>query len=289
MKKNSKLVRNIFYELCGLACIVLSIVFHVLAYQDIIVYTLDVLGLIFCLLPFIFQFQKTETKKRSMNVIDITIVASMGAIATILYIFVKFPLPIFPTFLDLQISELPALITGFAYGPVSGMFVILIKFIIKLPLSSTAMVGEIGDLILGLSVVLTSSLIYRKWHTFKGAIFSLISSVIVGTLMACLINYSILIPFYLEFYFNGDINGLISMCSMIPGINQDNFMTLYLLGGIVPFNLIRFVITDVLTILVYKSLHNFFEKLATKSIKMKNHKSRCKEVENESSKSISKS
>ena len=284
--KKSGLGKNVFVGVIGLAVIILSIVLYALNYRSVVVVTLDLVG---ALLMFLAIFLKSDTERQKMNVRDITIVAVMGALSALLYIFVKFPLPIFPSFLDMQISELPALITGFAYGPVSGMFVILIKFIIKLPLSSTAMVGEIGDLILGLSVVFTSSLIYRKWHTFKGAIASLVCSIIVGTAVACLVNYAILIPFYLEFYFNGDINGLISMCSMIPGINQDNFMTLYLLGGIVPFNLIRFVITDVLTILVYKSLHNFFEKLATKSIKMKNHKSRCKEVENESSKSISKS
>ena len=42
-------------------------------------------------------------------------------IATILYMFIKFPLPmLFPSFLDFQVSNLPAIIGGFLLGPVYG-------------------------------------------------------------------------------------------------------------------------------------------------------------------------
>ncbi len=47
-----------------------------------------------------------------------------------------------PAFIKLDVSELPALIASFAYGPVAGIVVCLIKNLIKLPSTSTAAVGS---------------------------------------------------------------------------------------------------------------------------------------------------
>ena len=53
--------------------------------------------------------------------------AMYSALAFVLYN-IKFPLPfMFPSFLDIQISELPALIAGFSMGPISGCLVIIIQ------------------------------------------------------------------------------------------------------------------------------------------------------------------
>lgn len=71
--------------------------------------------------------------------------AMYSALAFVLYN-IKFPLPfMFPSFLDIQISELPALIAGFSMGPISGCLVIIIKWLLKFPLSSTFFVGEATD------------------------------------------------------------------------------------------------------------------------------------------------
>ena len=64
-------------------------------------------------------------KKGFFTVKNIAGTAILAAMSVLLYLFVKFKLPsIFPSFLDFQISEIPALIAGFAYGPLSGFFVI---------------------------------------------------------------------------------------------------------------------------------------------------------------------
>ena len=72
-----------------------------------------------------------------------------SAISIVLYLvpFLKFSVPFFPFFLEFHFDEVPALIAGFAYGPLSGIFVILVKTIVKLPMSNTMMVGELADLI----------------------------------------------------------------------------------------------------------------------------------------------
>ena len=64
----------------------------------------------------------------------IALIAVMSALSVALYLFAKFSLPfLFPTFLDIQISDLPAFITTFMLGLLSGFTVLLIKILIKLP------------------------------------------------------------------------------------------------------------------------------------------------------------
>lgn len=87
--------------------------------------------------------------------------AILTAIAFILYAFAKFNLPfMFPSFLEIQISELPALLAGFSMGPISGCLVVIIKCLLKFPLTTTAYVGESTDILLGIAFVLPASLIY---------------------------------------------------------------------------------------------------------------------------------
>ena len=99
--KKSGLGKNVFVGVIGLAVIILSIVLYALNYRSVVVVTLDLVG---ALLMFLAIFLKSDTERQKMNVRDITIVAVMGALSALLYIFVKFPLPIFPSFLDMQIS-----------------------------------------------------------------------------------------------------------------------------------------------------------------------------------------
>ena len=101
---------------------------------------------------------------KNKKLIDyISKVAIFSALSFILYLFPKFPLPFFPSFLEIQFSNLPAILGGFVLGPVGGCLIVIVRFVLKLVfgLSSTAGVGETADLLLGICVVLSSSLIYK--------------------------------------------------------------------------------------------------------------------------------
>ena len=128
--------------------------------------------------------------------------ALLAAISYILYMFVKFPLPfMFPSFLEMQFSELPALLAGFGVGPLSGCLVIIIKCALKLPFSTTAMVGELMDCMIGLSVVLPASLFYSKLKTKKSALIGVIIAVSIATVFSMLFNHFVAIPFYVKLFF----------------------------------------------------------------------------------------
>ena len=95
--------------------------------------------------------------------------AMLGALATVLMFF-SFNVPLMPSFIKMDLSELPALIASFAYGPVYGVAVCFIKNIINVFASSTGGVGELSNFILGTLFVFPAGFIYRKMKSRKGAL-----------------------------------------------------------------------------------------------------------------------
>lgn len=60
------------------------------------------------------------------NTRKITATALLAAVAYLLA-FLEFPVPLTPAFARMDISDLPALIGAFAFGPVTGVMVELVK------------------------------------------------------------------------------------------------------------------------------------------------------------------
>lgn len=190
----------------------------------------------------------------------IALTAILSTLATILYMFIKFPLPmLFPSFLDFQVSNLPAIIGGFLLGPVYGSLIVIIRFLIKLSFTSTQYVGELADLIIGLAVVISSSIIYIKNKTRKGALIALTTSTVIWVITSVLLNRYVLVPFYIELVFKGDVNAFVNFCKIIPGINEQNYMQKYLVYAVLPFNLLLSISVNLITFLVYKRLSNFIK------------------------------
>ena len=179
--------------------------------------------------------------------------AILSAISYILYMFVKFPLPfIFPGFLDMQFSDLPALLGGFAIGPFAGGIIILVKCLLKMPFTQTACVGELADIIVGLAFVLPASIFYKYNRTKKGAILSMIIGTISAVGVSLLANRFLLIPFFAKEYGMGVVVGM--MKSLYPAITQENIYDYYIPLAALPFNALRCIVCAVITYFVYKPL-----------------------------------
>ena len=137
--ENSKLGKyqmiliSIALMLLGLSSVVLVILESVLKWEwmSVWVFILAIFGAIALFVGINMIYASLTKKVRKLSVKEMTMIALQSSITVILYYFVKFNLPFFPPWLDIQISEVPALITGFAYGPYAGFLVILIRFIIK--------------------------------------------------------------------------------------------------------------------------------------------------------------
>ncbi len=177
-------------------------------------------------------------------------VGIFGAISALFYIIPvpPFNFPIFPGqfgFLNIHLDEIPALIAGFAYGPVAGSLVILIRTLIKLPLTSTAFIGELADLIYSLAFIVPAALIYKQNRKFSNAIIALIIANFVQVGVATIVNFYLVYDLYNSMFFGGNIP-----------FTKDAFIAI-----IPPFNLIKNAIVIVITILVYKSTKRLVEKI----------------------------
>lgn len=211
-------------------------------------------------------------RKKTIN--KITKIGIFSALSVILY-YIKFNLPaIFPSFLEIHFSMVPALLCTLALGPVEGAIVIVIRFLLKLPSTSTVIVGEIADLIIGLLVVIPAGLLYKFNRTKKGGITAISLACILGILFGTLSNI-FTIPLYIELFFGGNVNILVSALSVIPGVNVTNYMSKYLLLGALPFNSLLSILVCVITYFTYKSVsnifkHDFFSKIDSKIKDKKN-------------------
>ena len=176
--------------------------------------------------------------------------AMLGAVAAVL-MYLEFPIPIMPAFVKLDVSELPALIASFAYGPVSGILVCLIKNLIKLLSTSTAAVGELFNFVMGALFVGVAGLIYKRNKTRKGAIVGALLGALVMAVVSVPYNYFIVYPAYVVMY-HLPLDAIIGMYQAInPNVNG---LLACLLVFNLPFTFVKGALDAVLCFLVYKPL-----------------------------------
>ena len=189
--------------------------------------------------------QNSTTKVRAL-----TGTAMLGAVAAVL-MYLEFPIPIMPACVKLDVSELPALIASFAYGPVSGVLVCLIKNLIKLPSTSTAAVGELFNFVMGALFVGVAGIVYKRNKTRKGAIVGALLGALVMAVVSVPYNYFIVYPAYVVMY-HLPLEAIIGMYQAInPSV--DGLLTCLLVFNL-PFTFVKGVLDAVLCFLIYKPL-----------------------------------
>ncbi|HAK41441.1 MAG TPA: ECF transporter S component [Clostridium sp.] len=189
--------------------------------------------------------------KTSKNVNRLVKISLLVAMAFILMLF-EFPIPGFPPFLKLDFSDLPALIGGFALGPVAGVIIEGGKVILNLVFhgSYTGGVGEFANFLVGGSFVFVASYIYHKNKTKKNAIIGLIIGTIVMTIVGALFNYYILIPLYATIM--GGMSNVIGFSA--EGNSNIGSLVGIIVLGITPFNIIKGAIVSLITFVSYKRI-----------------------------------
>jgi len=215
-------------------------------------------------LAFIFVFLKVyyaekQHSKYNFGTKQMVRAAIFGALSGIFYIFIKFPVPFLPSFLEFHFDEIPAFIASFAYGPVVGMVVLVIKTLIKLPFTSTLGVGELSDLIFSVAFILPAAIIYKKHRHFKGVLVGLLVGLVFQLSISLITNVYFTIPFYIK-VMEFPEGAILAMCKAAnPKITNIGWS--YGLLAVLPFNWIKDALVIVLTLITYKSVHRFIDKL----------------------------
>lgn len=192
--------------------------------------------------------------KDALGVRYIAVTGMLSAIAFIL-MFLDFSVPFMPSFIKLDISELPALIGSFAMGPVCGVLICLIKNLIHLAMSSTGGVGELSNFVLGVAFVLPAGLIYRHKKSKKSAVIGALAGALLMAVFSVFSNYYVVYPFYYNFMSKEAIIGAYNaILQVVSGDAQITGILPCLIGFNMPFTFFKGVISVVITLFTYKHI-----------------------------------
>lgn len=192
---------------------------------------------------------RTMSTVSRISVRKLVVTALLGAVATVL-MFISFGLPILPSYLKVDFSEMPALLASFALGPVYGAAVCLIKNLVNISATTTTGgVGELCNFLLGVLFVVPAGLIYRRHPSRKRALIGMIVGTLVMSLCSVLVNYFVVYPVYLLVMPEEAIVGMYS--AIVPAADS-------ILKGILIFNMpltfVKGVLDAVITFILYKRL-----------------------------------
>ncbi len=188
------------------------------------------------------------TERSISNTRKLTATAVLGAAAYLLA-FLEFPVPLTPTFARMDLSDLPALIGAFAFGPVTGVMIELVKNLLGLMTSSTGGVGELANFLMGASYVFTAGVVYRHHKTKRMALAGGVAGSVAMGIMAAVTNYFILLPMFEQFMPLEEI--IAAFGEFIPFIHTKMDVVLY---NAFPFNVIKGLVITAVTMLVYKKI-----------------------------------
>ncbi len=192
---------------------------------------------------------KNDTSARTRK---IAVIGIFSAISGVLMSF-EIPLWFAPSFYEIDFSEVPVLICGFAYGPMAGVIAELCKEFVKLFIkgTSTAFVGDLANYVIGCSLVLPASIIYHVKKTRRAALIGMGAGTVFMSVFGSAFNAFYLIPTYVVL-FGMPLDAIIGMGTAVnPGIQSVGTLVLF---AVVPFNLLKGVADSAITFLLYKKL-----------------------------------
>ncbi len=196
--------------------------------------------------------KKSGSTERTLTTRKVVMIGMFSAIAAVLQI-VDFALPIAPSFYKFDFSEIPALIGGFAFGPVAGVLIEFVKIILKLLIksTSTAFVGELANFIVGCMMILPASALYIFHKTRGRAAAGCIAGTVCMTVFGTVFNALYLLPAFSRLY-GMPLEAIIGMGTAINAsvTNIWNFVLLM----VAPFNILKGASVSIITMLVYKKI-----------------------------------
>lgn len=193
-----------------------------------------------------FETQQAKTKK-----LDTKKIVIIGMFSALSYVLMLVHLPVkFLGFLEMEFSDIPAIIATFAYGPIIGIFIELIKNMIKvLTASTTGGTGELANFIVSVGYVLPLGLVYQSVKSKKKMLLSCVAAVVGMVVIAIFVNYFITVPLYASLF--GGEGAVIGVCAKtIPAIKS---LAGVVILGITPFNIVKGILMSIVGVLCYRT------------------------------------
>ncbi len=178
----------------------------------------------------------------------LAVTAVLSAVAFVLQYF-EFAIPLMPSFIKLDFSDLPPLIGAFALGPMCGIVSELVKNLIHSMVSQSFGIGEISNFLLGAVFTGVAGFIYKRNKTKKGAIIASIAGAVAMALFSFPSNLFVVYPVYYNFMPKETIVQAYQL--IVPSVKS---IEQCLLLFNVPFTFVKGMLDVVLTMLVYKKI-----------------------------------
>ncbi len=197
--------------------------------------------------------RKSRNKQSFYRTYMITLIGVLSAAAAGLML-LEFPLLfIAPEFYKFDFSDLPAIIGSFALGPVAGVSIEALKNLLKILFvgSKTNYIGELANFGVGVCYVLPASLLYYYRKTKKRAVAGLALSTVICVTVGSLLNAFVLLPAYSKLY-GAPMEYFIGKGTEVHGIIKD--LQTFILFAVAPFNLLKYGVISLITILIYKRI-----------------------------------
>lgn len=176
----------------------------------------------------------------------ITFLSFMISISVILQ-YIEISIPILPSFLKLDFSDVPQILTTALLGPWMGILVSLCKNGIHLFLSQSGFIGELSNFILGASFCLIFGYIWP--HSKKAGI---LLACIFMAFMSYYSNYYLIYPLYYKVGFSK--SAILSMYQLIvPSIQN---LSQALLFFNVPFTFIKGFLNTGIFLLIFSRIRH---------------------------------
>lgn len=179
----------------------------------------------------------------------LAVTAMLSAVSFIL-MFLDFPIPfLIPSFIQMDVSELPALVGAFAFGPVCGVLVCLVKNLLHLFITTTGGVGELSNFFLGASFVLVAGLFYKRQKTRKNALLGSMAGAAVMAVCSVVVNYFLTYPVY--YHFMPEEMVLAMYQAIAPSVK--NILQCLILFNM-PFTFVKGLFSVGITMFIYKHI-----------------------------------
>ncbi len=177
---------------------------------------------------------------------------TISLLSALSYVFMLLESPPFIGFLRLELSDIPAIIGGFTYGPIAGITIELIKNLIKaITATKTAGIGELANFAISVAYVFPASFIYKKMQSKHKTFIAFGAATISMTIAGFLVNYFVTVPLYASLY--GGMENVLAGAAVIPAIKDKFTLILY---GITPFNIVKGIFTSLVGHYTYRFLKN---------------------------------
>ncbi len=198
--------------------------------------------------------KSTAVNKAGDNRAHCLVMTGMLSAVAFILMFIDFPIPLLmPSFIKMDISDLPEILGAFALGPIYGVVIALVKNLLILVLkgSTTAGTGELCNFLMGAVYAFTAGMLYKHNKSKHGAIIGAVAGAVTMAVLSLPINYFITYPAYVKFY-GLPLEAIIGMYQAILP-SADSLLKCLVIFNM-PFTLVKGLVDVVLCFMIYKPL-----------------------------------